>query len=34
MIMGGRSRINKGSQNFKKFIKSSKNAAQLYNEKC
>ena len=23
-IMGGRSRINKGSQNFKKFIKSSK----------
>ena len=32
--MGGRSRINKGSQNFKKFIKSSKNVAQLYNEKC
>ena len=27
MIMGGRSRINKGSQNFKKFIKSSTNAA-------
>jgi hypothetical protein len=32
MIMGGRSRINKGSQNFKKFIKSSKNAAQLYKQ--
>jgi len=32
MIMGGRSRINKGSQNFKKYIKSSKNAAQLYRQ--
>ena len=32
MIMSGRSRINKGSQNFKKFIKSSKNAAQLYKQ--
>ena len=32
MIMGGRSRINKGSQNFKKYIKNSKNAAQLYRQ--
>ena len=32
IIMGGRSRINKGSPNFKKFIKSSKNAAQLYKQ--
>ena len=32
MIMGGRSRINKGSQNFKNFIKKSKNADQLYRE--
>ena len=32
MIMGGRSRINKGSQNFKNFIKKSKNASQLYRE--
>ena len=32
MIMSGRSRINKGSRNFKKFIKSSKNAAQLYKQ--
>ena len=32
IIMCGRSRINKGSQNFKKFIKSSKNAAQLYRQ--
>jgi hypothetical protein len=32
MIMGGRSRINKGSQNFKNFIKESKNANQLYKQ--
>ena len=32
MIMGGRSRINKGSQNFKNFIKESKNADQLYRQ--
>jgi hypothetical protein len=32
MIMGGRSRINKGSQNFKNFIKESKNAGQLYRQ--
>ena len=30
MIMGGRSRINKGSKNFKNFIKKSKNADLLY----
>jgi hypothetical protein len=32
MIMGGRSRINKGSQNFKNFIKNSKNASKLYKQ--
>ena len=32
MIMGGRSRINKGSKNFKNFIKESKNANQLYKQ--
>jgi hypothetical protein len=32
MIMGGRSRINKGSHNFKNFIKESKNARQLYGQ--
>ena len=32
MIMGGRSRINKGSKNFKNFIKNSKNAAKLYKQ--
>ena len=32
MIMGGRSRINKGSQNFKNFIKESKNAGHLYRQ--
>ena len=32
MIMGGRSRINKGSQNFKNFINDSKNADQLYRQ--
>ena len=32
MIMGGRSRINKGSKNFKNFIKESKNANKLYKQ--
>ena len=32
LIMGGRSRINKGSQNFKDFINNSANAAQLYRQ--
>mgnify|MGYP001157407846 FL=1 len=30
MIMGGRSRINKGSKNFNKYIKSSNNSAKLF----
>ena len=30
MIMGGRSRINKGSKNFNNYIKSSNNSAKLF----
>ena len=30
MIMGGRSRINKGSKNFKLYIKNSMNSAKLF----
>ena len=30
MIMGGRSRINKGSKNFNNYIKSSNNSANLF----
>ena len=31
MIMGGRSRINKGSKNFNLYIKNSVNSAKLFN---
>ena len=30
MIMGGRSRINKGSKNFSNYIKTSNNSAKLF----
>ena len=30
LVMNGRNRINKGSNNFKKFLSSSKEAAMLY----
>jgi hypothetical protein len=30
LIMGGRSRINKGSKNFKKYIKKSKISKKLF----
>ena len=30
MIMGGRSRINKGSKNFKKYLKYSKHSKKLF----
>ena len=32
MIMGGRSRINKGSKNFKSYLKKSKLSRKLYNQ--
>ena len=32
MIMGGRSRINKGSKNFNKYIKKSKFSSKLFNQ--
>ena len=32
MIMGGRSRINKGSKNFKSFINNSKTSEKIYKQ--
>ena len=32
LIKGGRNRINKGSKNFKKYIRNSKFSRQLYNK--